>query len=79
MAAVTGPIISIYQRVATIPTSRPQLDCMQLVPRLLLPIGPNFDVSATLLRLEISVGTNEAYSILPLEMIPSVKYSGAQE
>jgi hypothetical protein len=52
---------------------------MQLVPRLLLPIGPNFDVSATLLRLEISVGTNEAYSILPLEMIPSVKYSGAQE
>ena len=45
------------------------------MPQLLLSVAPNIDVSETLLRLGLSVGTKDEYSIAVYAMILGVKYS----
>jgi hypothetical protein len=60
---------------AAILVSRPPPDRRQLVPQLLLSVAPNIDVSETLLRLGLSVGTKDEYSIAVYAMILGVKYS----
>ena len=67
IAAVTGPIMQ--HRFKTIFVSRPPPDCRQLVSRLLLHIEPTIGVSVPLLRLDLSVGTKDAYNIAANEMI----------